>query len=286
MMLSAALFSGCYTQLSSTRDEEENGYNDNRSYAAQESTDSSYNDNGSYYDDDYRRSCLGYYYSVPVWQTSWYVSPAWSYWDAWWLSAGWIYPAYYYGGYHPYYGGNWHGHGGYYGHNYSQPHGIRSGGYTHANYNGRNEFDFGRSSFNTNTGGSLGVPNAGRVSASTTRSGSISTGTRTATSPSIYRGSSAGRSSNKYNPSVQQPQHRNQSSNGTRTQRGARGASGRSFNAPSTRSSSTQRATPSYSPAPSTRVAPPAPSSAPSRDNGSSNGGGQSGGGRSGGGRR
>ena len=127
IVLSAALFSGCYTQLASTRDEEESGYNDNRSYAAQEPYDSTNNDNGNYYDDDYRRSCMGYYYSVPSWQSSWYydgcIYPTyWSYWDAWWFSAGWAYPAYYYGGYHhPYYGGYGHGYGSYYAHNYSQP---------------------------------------------------------------------------------------------------------------------------------------------------------------------
>ncbi|HVN49325.1 MAG TPA: hypothetical protein VMU30_10970 [Bacteroidota bacterium] len=290
VVLSAALFSGCYTQLASTQDEEENGYNDNRSYAAQEPFDSTNNDAGNYYDDDYRRSCMGYFYCVPTWQASWYyggcVYPTWSYWDAWWMTAGWAYPAYYYyGGYHPYYGGYWHRHNGYYGHYSSQPQGVRSGGFTRANFNGRNEFDFARSSNIDNTGNMI-MPSAGRTTSAAARtSGAVSTSTRAATSqPSgTYRTSTVGRSSRTYSPSIQQPQYRNQS-NGTRNQtRSARAASIRSYNAPSTRSSSAPRSTPNFS-APSTRVAPNS-SPAPSRDNGNG-GGGQSGGSRSGGGRR
>jgi hypothetical protein len=275
LALMVILFQGCYTRFVTMR-EEEPSYQQEQQSADQ--NDSTYygEDNDNWQSHQY----LGFSYYYPAWRSYWSwdygcIYP--SYWDPWYWG-----PAFYVGySYYPHYGGYWnsypgYGHWGYGGHhNYSHQFVTRNSGYQRGGNSIRN---YGATrSGNVSAAGSGTVYNGqggtsrGDVNLPRT-AGSVSTGTtrisRSASSGvSTYRQSSSGR----YNPSVQQPRHRDRST--TTTTRSYRIGSSRSSGQSRSQGtsngqtrSSERSSAPSYTPQPSTRTS-SAPSSAPAPRN-------------------
>ena len=133
------IFSGCYTQIATTRDDDNVGYSS--SGQQNDSTYAGNEDNGNTYDDEedwHHHTNVGFSYYYPSYSTYWpssYFSAAYS--DPWafGLTVGcypWCYssPFGYYGSYYPYYGGSYYPYYAnyypYYNHgNYSSSYGYR-----------------------------------------------------------------------------------------------------------------------------------------------------------------
>ena len=260
--LMAILFQGCYTQLMTSR-EEYPSYREEQQSAGQ--YDSTYygEDNDNWQTHQY----IGFSYYYPSWRSYW----AWdygcvypTYWDPWWWGSIYFpydYYPHYWGYRYPSYG--YYGHHNLYGHSYAsytRPYRIRNSGYQRGG-GSRGAYGTVRLTPYGDVGSVRGNVNRSRVAGAATQTGRYGA-TKNTQGRSTTGISGRGNSTNRqrggwYNPSVQQPRHRDQ----TRS---------------SERSSS-----PSYSPRPSSR-----PSSAPSSPSPRNDGGGRSGGGeRSSGGR-
>lgn len=252
----ALLLQGCYTQIATTK-EDEPSYRQEESYSQQ--NDSTVNNENDYWP---AHPNIGFSYYYPSWRSYW----AWdygcvypTYWDPWYWSPA-FYAGYYYYPHSWGYGNFYHNYDrwGFNGHNkYSRAFAFRNIG----NQRGGNRSAYGveRSTSNAHLGsGSVreGVQlprNAG--TAIQTGRYSTSRGSRNG-----YSGISTSRQANgsRYNPSVQQPRHRDQSASTNGNYR-----IGRSHSRESSRSqgssngqsrSSGRSSAPSYSPQPSTRT--------------------------------
>ena len=274
----ALVLQGCYTQIATTR-EDEPSYRQEESYSQQNDT-TAYNDNENWSAHPY----IGFSYYYPSWRSNW----AWdygcvypTYGDSWYWNSWYWSPAFYAGYY--YYPHYW-GYGNYYSH------------YSHWGFDGRYRNFHSHVSRNTGyqRGGSRGASGVVRsTSNSNVGSGSVREGVQlprnsgtSAGQAGRYSGSRDSRggftgnrqaAGRRYNPSVQQPRHRDQSAatNGNyRIGRSNNRGSFRSQGSSNGQSRSSGRSSaPSYSPQPSTRSG--SSSSAPAQS-GNSGGGRQS----------
>jgi hypothetical protein len=273
--LMAFLFQGCYTQLMTTH-EEDSYYQPDQQSAGQ--SDSNYYDENN--DNWQSHQNLGFSYYYPSWQSYWSwdygcVYP--SYWDPWYWG-----PAFYVGySYYPHYWGYGGRYWGYNGHSYnSRSYMTRNFGYQRGG-NNRQTYGAARSG-NTGTGSMYnGQTGTNRRDILLRSAGSTRT---TRTSRGVSTGISTNRqsSSGRYNPSIQQPRHRDQST--TTINRNYRMGSPRGSGHYRSQGSnngqirtSGRSSAPSYSPQPSSRTSSGSSSSAP-RNDGGSGGGRQSGG--------
>jgi len=289
--LMVVLFQGCYTQLVTTR--EVDTYYEQEQQPANQSGDNYYNeDNDNWRSHQY----IGFSYYYPTWQSYW----SWDYgcmypsrWDPWYWGSI-YYPSY---GYYPHNWGYWNsypnynhwGYGSY--SNNSHPNitrnsGYRRGGNSRENYgSARSGSDGTGTMYNGQVGTSRGGVNLPRAAGSVgTQSGNAGT---TSTTRGTSNGVSTDRQSNtgRYNPSVQQPRYRDQSTTTTRSprtssSRDAGQSRNQGTNSGQSRSSERNSA-PSYSPPPPTHSN-PAPSSSPAPRNDSGGSRQSSGSGRSG----
>ena len=253
----AILLQGCYTQVATLR-EEEPSYRQEEQYSQQ--NDSTYNndDNNGYWQP---HNYVGFSYYYPGWcsYSAWdygCVYPG--YWNPWyWGSA-------FYLGYsnYPHYGGYWNSYskynhwalGGHY--NNMRQFATRNSGYQR-NGSGRGSYGIAGSNGSVGSGAVRGGVALPRDASTTVQTGRYNT---TKNLRSGYSGVSTSRqSSSRYNPSVQQPRHRDQSA--ATTNRSYRNGSSRghenyrnqgSSNGQSR--SSGRSSAPSYSPQPSSRT--------------------------------
>lgn len=267
------LLQGCYTRFA-TMQEEDSSYQEEQQSAVQ--NDSSYygEDNDNWQPHQY----LGFSYYYPGWRSYWSwdygcIYP--SYWDPWYWG-----PAFYIGySYYPHHWGYWNSYSGYgYGHaRYPRSFVTRNSGYQRGG-NSRQNFGAARSGnvgtgtiYNGQVGTSRGDVNLPRAAGSLRSKIGGSGTTRTLRSASSGISTNRQSSSGRYNLSVQQPRHRDQST--TTTTRSYR--IGNSHGRVNSRSQGTNNGQyrssgRSYSPQPSTRSS--SGSSAPASRNGGGNG--------------
>jgi hypothetical protein len=270
------LFQGCYTQLVTSREEEPN-YQQEQT-GAQNDT----NYSGEYNDNWQSHPYLGFSYYYPAWQSYW----SWDYgciypsrWDPWFWGPV-YYPEY---AYYPHHFGYWNyysGHSHYFaptGYTYSsRPFATRNSGFQRSG-NTRQSFGGQRSVSAGISRRDVSLPRAaGSVNFQSGSNGSVRASRGASSNVSTSRQSAGGR----YNPSVQQPRHRDQSS--SPINRFFRIGSSRSNGRLRNQGTGNQSSAPSYSPRPSPQTSSPQSSPAPKNDGGGRSGGGErsSGGGR------
>ena len=248
---------GCYTQMASIR-EEEPSYRQEEQYSQQ--NDSTYNNEGE--NENWQpHNYVGFSYYYPGWcsYSTWDYGCAYpAYWNPWYWG-----PAFYLGySYYPHYGGYWNSYsrynhwafGGHY--NNLRQYATRNSGYQR-NGSGRVSYGIAGSNGSVGSGAIRGGVALPRDASTTVQTGRYNT---TKNLRSGYSGVSTSRqSSSRYNPSVQQPRHRDQSA--ATTNRSYRNGSSRghenyrnqgSSNGQSR--SSGRSSAPSYSPQPSSRT--------------------------------
>jgi hypothetical protein len=271
--LMAILFQGCYTQFITMHDEDAS-YQEDQQYADQNDSTYTAEENDNWQSHPY----LGFSYYYPGWRSYWSwdygcVYP--SYWDPWYWGS-----AYYVGySYYPHHLGYWnsypsYNHWGYGGHfNRSHSFTTRNSGYQRGG-TGRNTYGATRSGNAGAGSGYNGQVGTTRGEASMPRAagnvGSQNGSTRTTRSSRAASSSvSTGRQSNssRYNPSVQQPRHREQNATAGRSYRtngSHNNGQSRTQGSGGGQSRSSERSSaPSYTPQPSARTS-SAPSSSPS----------------------
>ena len=204
--LIAVFFQGCYTQVAATRGEDLS-YQEEQQPVAQD--DSTYYGEGN--DNWQSHPYLGFAYYYPGWNSYWSwdygcVYP--SYWDPWYWG-----PAFYIGySYYPHHWGYWTGYAGYrYGYS-SRQFMTRNSGYLRS---GNSRLTGAARSGYTGTGAAYnGRVDVSRGNVNLSRTAGSTVTTRTSRSSSTSVSASRQRGS-WYNPSVQQPLHRGQSTAST-----------------------------------------------------------------------